>query len=266
MAEVFIIDSKKFIPAGRASKVLSWLIALEVIVYAATLISPRLRNLLLLSWLPQQCSGNRFPLNFSLFSSLGYAFTHSSPLHLLCNIVFLWIVGNLLAQKSSLLNVMGVFFSGIFAGAFGFIVSCFLLHPAHEVALCGASTGVLALCGSLWATLRIPSRRRIYFLPLPFSSKAIYLPLKFTRLIPALCVIISLLSGLTPAAVGTHLAALAAGYIYGFVICNRPDPYNTSLNAVNNSATSLLIDKLQRSGYDSLSPDEKIRLKNIPEP
>ncbi|MDE6811736.1 MAG: rhomboid family intramembrane serine protease [Muribaculaceae bacterium] len=250
-----------YITVASAGVGIFLIILFELIAFTAGLLSPDLRDLLLLKWIP--AAGPFAGLHHNSLPLIGYAFTHAGLLHLLLNMLFFWITGRFLLTLTGRWMTLAVFFSGILTGGLGFYAICFMNHPPHQVVLSGASGGVLAICGTLLAL--IPS----VTVPFRFNiSPALSLPVmiitpRMLRYSVLTLVIASLLSGFSPASVATHLTALVAGYLIGYFLKYRPATGTDYKNhPLPDPLISGLFDKIKRSGYDALSHDEKLWLSD----
>lgn len=205
--------------SSRSTKFLFLLIAIEIASFIAGLVFPGLRDDLLLQWRSSgQLSGLTFN-HFGLVALLGYSLAHSGPMHLLFNMLFLWILGSLLAQTISFRSVFTIYLLGILAGGTGFILTCMILHPYHQAVLCGASAGILALGGALWQFIESDSDFRFPIL-MRVGNRSLS---SFSLRCIIICIILmACLSGLSLMALSTHLCGFLAGYICGFIICNMP--------------------------------------------
>lgn len=184
---------------------------------------------------------------------VSYMFVHSGLSHLLANILFLayaWQRGSI---EYGLWRVAAVYAVGGLAGGIAFIAASL---RGDTAGLCGASAGVLALCGSLLPAAsateqRLDSVKRQ--LP-PAVSR--WLPARIRmRTLVAIIIISTLLSnpGVQPLAV--HIAGVAAGFAMGFLFC-RGRMASESGGSLSQEYPAL-IDKVRQSGYSSLSADER---------
>lgn len=200
------------------------LVALEAVTYILGLIWPSLRQAVMPEWLP----GGEIIARYGIFSLIGYSFVHAGPMHLLFNLLFLIFTGRIFLMISGTRQFAAALTAGIFIGALGFIGACLLLRPAHEMALCGLSGGVLGVSGALWSLAdEIPSGARLSIPGIPVLK--VFLPSWNLRLSPmrlrilaASVILFSIMAGLSGPAIATHLAALAAGRCLGFVLHNQP--------------------------------------------
>jgi membrane associated rhomboid family serine protease len=209
------------------------------------------------------------------WSIVSYMFLHNGFFHLLFNMLWLYWIGNILHEYLGNRKVYEVYFIGGLAGALAFIISYNIFPVFSSVRdtqfAVGASAGVLAVVIAT-ATL-LPD----YTIQLLFFGNV---RLKYIALITVLLDIISIPQGNQ----GGHLAHLGGavfGYLYiryiykyGNLVpdswlsifsrkknikiyhrasASKPDGHNLpSQHEIDG-----VLDKISRSGYDSLSKREK---------
>ncbi|MFN4972695.1 MAG: rhomboid family intramembrane serine protease [Bacteroidota bacterium] len=209
------------------------------------------------------------------WSLISYMFLHDGFFHLLFNMLWLYWIGNILHEYLGNRKVYEVFFMGGLAGALAFIISYSVFPVFYSVRethfAVGASAGVLSVVIAT-ATL-LPD----YSIQLLFFGNV---RLKYIALIIVLLDIISIPQGNQ----GGHLAHLGGAvfgyfyirfiYKYGNLI---PDSWlsvfsrKRSIKIYHRAAVTKtetqgspsqheidgILDKISRSGYDSLSKREK---------
>lgn len=212
------------------------------------------------------------------WSILTYMFLHdlASPLHILFNMLWLFWIGNILHEYVGNRKVYEAYFGGGLAGAILFLLSMNVFPVfANEVHYAyGASAGVL---GVVVATATLLPNYPIRLLLLGEVK------LKYIALVSVLLDIV----GITQSNAGGHIAHIG-GAIFGFVYIKYlyQDTYllpafirnlftkkskmkvhyrTTYTKGETNSKPSqeevdLILDKISRSGYDSLSKKEKEQL------
>lgn len=209
------------------------------------------------------------------WSIVSYMFLHNGFFHLLFNMLWLYWIGNILHEYLGNRKVYEVYFIGGLAGALAFIVSYNIFPVFSSVRdtqfAVGASAGVLAVVIAT-ATL-LPD----YGIQLLFFGNV---RLKYIALITVLLDIISIPQGNQ----GGHLAHLGGavfGYLYIRYIYKYgnlvPDSWlsifsrKKSIKIYHRASASKpdghnlpsqheidgVLDKISRSGYDSLSKREK---------
>ena len=202
---------------------------------------------------------------------LTYMFFHENLLHILFNMLCLWWFGQIFMQNYSGKQLRGVYLLGGLSGAVLFVVAYNLLPAfnAHGAMALGASASVMAVMLAAAATQ--PNRS----IGLLFIGMV---PLKYVALGIVLIDVVSIpLSN-----AGGHIAHLG-GAIYGLAFARllargrdiscplaalrrrkQPSPPSQGYAAPRRSAQEQridqILDKISRSGYDSLSPSEKAAL------
>lgn len=137
-----------------------------------------------------------------------YAFLHGNTLHLVLNVVGLWIIGSKIERIAGVWGMLKVFLSGVLLGG---VVQLFAAPPAQAgVPLVGASGGIAALL--LWLTTVSPDLKTW---PVKVSGKnlgrGILLAesgfLAFSWFVPE--------GGFQPVAHACHLGGALAGWVWG---------------------------------------------------
>ncbi len=216
------------------------------------------------------------PANTSLFIAkpwtiITYGFIHSTFIHLLFNLITLYYIGNLFLDYFIPKKLLNFYLLGTLVGGILFILgySYFPALKNTHSTLVGASAGIMAIVIGL-ATY-IPN----YEIKFRFIG---YVKLKIIALIFIVWDLISLGTSNT----GGHLAHLG-GAAYGFFAIyyqqsfttifsslfkqktKLKTSYKSSSKKTTNTATSIdtqakinrILDKISKSGYESLSKSEK---------
>lgn len=214
-----------------------------------------------------------------------YMFVHYDVLHLLMNLLWLYMfaaIAQKLCSRRSLIYLL--FLAGGIAGAVAFILAGLSVTAVQGRSLTGASAAILAVMA--FTMMRAPGLR----LRLVFFGET---SLKIVGLIAILLVVIS--TGTGPDSYGLH-AAHAAGFVAGvaaaLILRRQPEPRMpifvrpatqqhtagrpdvsippsaprenaTPRDIPDDSMLDMLLDKIRRSGYNSLSPDERRTLFTI---
>lgn len=210
------------------------------------------------------------------WSILSYGFLHAGFLHILMNMIVLYFIGNLFLEyftEKQLLNfyILGTLFGGIF---FLFSQNYFPLFEGKSTVLVGASAGISAIF--IGITTYIPN----YQIKLRFIG--------FVKLWYLAAFWISLdILGLIGSNAGGHFAHLG-GALFGFIYVSRASNKEISFlnnlwgmfssknkkmktvyksstkrkNNVNNTNSNqvkidAILDKISKSGYDTLTKEEK---------
>ncbi len=213
---------------------------------------------------------------WTLFS---YGFLHTSFLHILFNLIALYYIGNLFKQYFTDKQLLNFYFYGTFVGGLIFILS-YNFFPvfqkvAHESVLLGASAGISAIF--VGVATYIPN----YEIKFPLIG--------YVKLWILACIWVSLDIIQIPAGnAGGHLAHLGGaifGYLYVNYTSNKEITFNNPLKELfkkksplktvyksENTTKSysskkyksptqqeidLILDKISKSGYETLSKEEK---------
>ena len=210
------------------------------------------------------------------WSILSYGFLHAGFLHILMNMIVLYFIGNLFLEyftEKQLLNfyILGTLFGGIF---FLFSQNYFPLFEGKSTVLVGASAGISAIF--IGITTYMPN----YQIKLRFIG--------FVKLwyLAAFWIGLDIL-GLIGSNAGVHFAHLG-GALFGFIYVSRASNKEISFlnnlwgmfssknkkmktvyksstkrkNNVNNTNSNqvkidAILDKISKSGYDTLTKEEK---------
>lgn len=147
---------------------------------------------------------------------LSYAFVHGTPVHLLMNLLGLFLFGRLAWQEFGNRHWLGIFLAGAVGGGLAYLA---VFHQAHQK-LVGASAGVYALLVA--ATLRMPDLPLgVPFLPgLTLRLRNLTLGILLFEVINTLAQTVALAHPSASAVRTEHVASLAhlggalAGYLY----------------------------------------------------
>ncbi|AXO79940.1 rhomboid family intramembrane serine protease [Olleya aquimaris] len=263
--------------------VLEKIIAINVVVFLFALLLRRLVPVIFV-WL-------RLPSDFIGFlykpwTIISYGFLHFDPLHMLFNMLWLYFLGRIMLNLFSPKMTLNIYFMGIISGGLAFLLGYNLLpklflQPAY---LIGASAGVRAIL--IFLCTYMPNKELRFF---SFNLKLWW--------IGAVLIgfdIINIFSGQNAGGNLAHLGGALLGFVYakqlvkgqdigtGFsrfmdwitdVFKSRP---STNLKTVhkqkgkvagykkeefnqfnNQKKVDTILDKISKSGYDSLSKEEK---------
>ncbi len=223
---------------------------------------------------------------FQPWSLITYSFFHGGIWHLFWNMILLYFTGRIFLNLFGPKKFTNVYFLGVMAGGLVFLLSynVFPAFLAINTALIGASAGVTAVL--IFVCTYIPNQEVRLFI---FNIKLWY--------IGAFFVLIDLLQIPTSGNAGGHLAHLGGavlGYVYARQLANGRDigesfgrlgdsfseffkkkekkaPLKTVYRKAGNKAKSKvdydreskqrkidsILDKISKSGYESLSQTEK---------
>ncbi len=202
------------------------------------------------------------PLDFDNFTAkpwtiITYAFFHSRFIALVFNMILLFYFGSILLDYTSKKVFLILFFTGVILGGVFFMYS-YKFFPKMFVnrgALLGASAGIMAVL--TYISIKMPHfQMRIRFLG---NIKLMYILIFF--------IIFNLLQiplG-NPGGYFAPLGGLLTGFIFFIVekyTFKRKEKTSFSVN-INDENTgknykiNLILEKINRSGYESLSDEEK---------
>lgn len=215
------------------------------------------------------------------WTALTYMFIHYDALHLIMNLLWLYLFASIAQAITDKKRIYTLFLAGGLAGAAAFLFAGAISTSVYHNELTGASASILAVMGYAMATA--PKMR----LRLVFFGET---TLKTVGFIAILLVII----GSGTANYGTH-AAHAGGFIAGVIIAmvsqrqghatqhrmtrpiittrrhdncttateSTPSATPTATTASDSEKLDELLDKIRRSGFGSLSAQERDTLFRI---
>jgi len=241
-----------------------------------------------------QLSANLRTLAFHPWTILTYAFVHQSPFHILFNMLNLYYFGQIIREYLGDRRLISIYVLGALAGAVAFLLAYNLLPvlqpgAAAGQSVIGASAAVIAVVVAA-ATL-LPNYTFMLFLFGPVKIKWIAAALVFIS-------IAALNQGNTGGEI-THIGGALLGFVFIKMInlgrdMGRPveavldwfsrvanpkssmrvthrqpvatsargaaSPKGNAAPAADQDEIDLILDKISRSGYESLSKDEKQKL------
>lgn len=193
------------------------------------------------------------------WTALTYMFVQYDVMHLMMNMLWLLLFARIAESVSGRAGLWALYVAGGLAGAVAY-----LLVPAGGAVLIGASASVMAVMA--YTVVRRPQARvKLVF----FGDTS----LRVVALIAVL--LVALGSGVDN--IGAH-AAHAGGFAGGVLVALyaqhrakakrvvKPSaPAAVNNNIIEESTLSLdeLLDKIRRSGFESLTPSERVRLFKI---
>lgn len=214
-------------------------------------------------------------LLYKPWSLISYGFIHSGFFHILFNLIFLYYIGNLFLNFFSKKQFLTYYFLGIIFGGFIYILSYnfFPLLKGQQTVLVGASAGVTAILVGL--ATHIPHYAlRFQFLG---NIKLMYIAIGF--------IVLDLIQ-IPDGNAGGHLAHLG-GALIGYLLTQyfnkgevvilsfenlfqkKEKPLKTVYKNKQNTNTKIenpkehqakidrILDKISKSGYDTLTKEEK---------
>jgi len=183
---------------------LSWLLAINTVVFVATLLSVgRLADVLGLSL---QTLGS-----FFLWTPITYQFTHHGVLHFIGNMIGLFFLGRLLMQLIGPRHLLRVYLLGGLAGGFLQMAYNFLIGPDGNTI--GASASVLAILIATATLAPHQSFQLLLFFVLPIRMTLRTLAL-FAIGIDVITLIIVLTGQGSNIAVFAHFGGMLLGWAY----------------------------------------------------
>lgn len=246
---------------------LTVLIIINVAVYLTLNIATNIAHIYLTPYLALPLSGQEFIYKF--WTMFSYMFTHEGLGHVLFNLLLLYFSGQLFYSILGEKRLIYVYImSGIFGGALLLVLA--LIFPATFAGgyLLGASAAVLGIIMVM----------AIYTPNYPVFVFFIEMPYKYFALL------VFVTSTLIDFAINTggkiaHIGGAVFGLLYGYSLKNGKDIFEFSfapkqkskLKIVHKSASVVgqradnvdetylnkLLDKISKSGYDSLTAREK---------
>lgn len=218
------------------------LVALAGVVASCPWLEPLVRNMI------------ELPANISMFISrpwtiFTYMFGQYDVLHLLFNMMWLYLFGSCFLDVYSGRNLFGLYIGGGIAGALFFIAGAAIFGSVSNAgSLVGASAAVLAIATAI--ALTTPTR----------SINFMFIGSVQLKWVAVVMIAIDLLNLGTGNAGGhiAHLGGVAAGAAYWAWLRKRPWPTPRKPEPANEARTiDELLDKIRLSGYSSLTPAER---------
>lgn len=218
------------------------------------------------------------------WTPISYMFVHYSFGHLLSNMLWLYFLGRLFCELLGKKRFTIVYIVGGLTGALLFVIFSNLLPKMGNAQLEGASAGVMAIVVGVAAYS--PDYRVHIRFPMFFPIFDFYIALKWIGLIAFVLTSVIDLASNTGGKVA-HIGGAALGFLYGTQFRKKKDIfgglislfsfnfkknklrvahtrsakandefYNTNKSTIRKRVDEIL-DKISRSGYDSLSREEK---------
>jgi len=239
-----------------------------------------------------QLSANLRTLAFHPWTILTYAFVHQSPFHILFNMLNLYYFGQIIREYLGDRRLISIYVLGALAGALAFLLAYNLLpvlqpDAVRGLPVIGASAAIIAVVVAA-ATL-LPNYTFMLFILGPVKIKWIATALVFIS--------VAAINQKNTGGEITHIGGALLGFVFikvlnlgrdmgrpveavldwfGRVASHKPSMRVTHRQPVTTSAGSgakvsaapiagqdeidLILDKISRSGYESLSKDEKQKL------
>lgn len=181
------------------------------------------------------------------WSVLTYMFVHYDALHVSVNMLCLWLFGSIAVGRGSGGRMAAVYVAGGVVGGLMFIVADMLTGSSYS--LLGSSAAVLAVVVAV--ALLYP--RQTFALPILGCVQ-----LRWVALM-VVCVMLMSVDGSTLCAFMSHIGGVLTGLIAGLLGRKERRQYGVGAvgGAVSASLPDALLAKLRRSGYASLTDDER---------
>lgn len=215
------------------------------------------------------------------WTPLSYMFVHYSFGHLFSNMLWLFFLGKVFCELLGKKRFAAVYIAGGLAGALLFVIFGNLVPGLKYAQLEGASAGVMAIVVGVAA---YSPDYRVHIRPMFIPIIDFYMALKWIALIAFLLTSIMDLAANTGGKIA-HIGGAALGFIYGSQFRRKKDIFGSFLNLFKFNKSKLrvahtrtemysdefynankstirkrvdeILDKISRSGYDSLTRDEK---------
>ncbi len=247
-------------PTPRVIKILLYV---NIGVYIGDFLLRLLRIHFLHDWFA--LTPERAVSDFMVWQYLTYAYLHSptSPLHILFNLLILWMFGCELAGYFGAKRFLVLYHVAAFTGGVAQVVSQYVKNAPAESTV-GASGAIMGLLAAY--ALLFPNRQILFFLIVPMKMKYFIL----------IIIGVDFISGTNFLSTGTahfcHLGGILAGFLYMF-LSGRLGEFFLRLEEkmrareaekeqdVRNTVDALL-EKIRREGIHTLSAREKRFLNN----
>ncbi|BAV94147.1 rhomboid family intramembrane serine protease [Ichthyobacterium seriolicida] len=208
---------------------------------------------------------------WSPWSIITYSFMHSSIFHLFFNMVFLYFIGGIFFKYLGRRTFLELYFLGSISGGLVFIVFSYMFADIHQNKisfLIGSSASIMAVLSGL--TTHIPNYpvRIFNFKNLKLWHITAFLALLDFMQIP---------EDRNQGGHFAHIGGLAIGYLYIKKLHDRkylnliidkiksylkPKPNSHNTDKQNKEKVDSILEKISKSGYDSLTKSEKDFLFN----
>ena len=199
-----------------------------------------------------------FGFMYHPWTAITYMFTHTDIMHCLFNMLWLYWFGRLCEDLSSPRHTVTVYLAGGVGGAITFVTASLIWPYNIGGYLEGASAAVMAIVAS--AACTSPNMK----LNLLFLGSV---RIKWIALVTVIIFALGLI-GNNAGAHAAHLGGIAVGAITALIGRTRRPRYNQmsakQLNDLEARAElDRLLDKVRRSGYNSLTAMERSRLVDL---
>lgn len=229
--------------------------------------------------------------DFKIWTLLSYSFLHGGLLHLAVNMLVLYISGTQLEERLGGVKTLIIYFSSVVAGALFFMAASVFTAKGFLV---GASAGVIGVLSALLILMENRVMRFLFFfiLPLNLRPRPILMLMLGIELFGFLFFEIAPHSGGSSVGFSAHLGGIAAGVISALIIEKRLNfaelkmpkfgvfkqgrrsmdsadshSYKVDIEDINElrRETNRILDKINSSGFSSLTDAEKRTLQRAKE-
>ena len=192
------------------------------------------------------------------WTALTYGLFHQGFIALLFNMLLLYYFGRILLDFDSPKKFWGIYFSGILLGAVFFLASYQLFPDFYVIKapLLGASAGVMAVI--TYISMKLPH----YQIKIRFLG---FFKLMHILIFLVLFNLLQIPLG-NPGGYFAHLGGLSAGFIFFLInlkqkekAIKKPSIFSITKSKKERKLDDIL-DKISRSGYESLTDEEKEEL------
>ncbi len=276
MAKVLNDFIDKYKSSSSVEKLICWIVATSVLMFILKALVPSLYEVVF-PWLALSSSG--MELLYKPYTLISYSFVHAGAIHLLLNMLVLYLVSKLFTTYFTAKDFLVCFFLGAFLGGVFFIVGSFLFSVGSI--LVGASAAIIC-----------PLMALVFYNP-NMQIRLMLIGVVKIWYIAAFIVILDIIQ-LSGANVGGHLAHLGGacmGFLYikffrhssfldSFLsgvqklfkpkknrhlktVYKRDKVTRQANNQTNYKASSSqkqideILEKISKSGYESLTKEEK---------
>ncbi len=200
-------------------------------------------------FIARQLGASGQPLNLSAgadnpLAVLSYMFSHVYTLHFAANMAVLIFAGGILEARRGPWAVLLTYMGGGVAGGLLYAAACLMLGIGGAE-LSGASAATLALCAAALVTTPAISQR-LKDTPAALMGMALIV-----------AIILLGFRGANPGGALAHLGGIAAGILAGLIMSRKRGD-----DGHDDETDNPIIEKVRRSGYASLSPDERRELRS----
>jgi len=257
-----VLKSKKVYNLKKISVFVKQQEALNLLIGSTVVLFLLAQILIALHWFSLRYIA--LPIELDVFlkhwwTIITYGFFHQDFLALFFNMLLLFYFGSILSDFKPGQKIWQIYLSGIFLGAVFFLLSYRWLPDFYvkKGPLLGASAGVMAVM--TYATLLTPH----YQIKIRFLG---YFKLVHILIFFVLFNLLQIPLG-NPGGYFAHLGGLTAGFIWFWIDQslkrkNTTTPFNHIQKPKLQKETEIdrILDKISRSGYESLTDEEKAEL------